>query len=254
MPRYLMRVIYDGSAFHGWQTQLAKRSVQQDLGAALLCIGADNSDVTGSGRTDSGVHALAQYAHFDFQGKMTPRQILLGLNTHLDYDVRVSGVWRVADDFHARFQACSRSYIYLLARERTPFNRLYTGFMPHKRLAVETMQALAGTLLGRQDFSSLSKDNPDIPNHVCDLSQLDIEDCGDHIRFIITADRFLHNMVRRIVGTLVNLAHSGWGADTLLQILAEQNPRQKLVITAPAQGLYLAEVQYPDLQLDETSP
>ena len=122
-----MRLMYDGSAFHGWQVQRSKRSVQGDLVSALAGIGVEKPTLTGSGRTDAGVHALAQFAHFDHPGTMTPRQLLLALNTHLDYDVRVTGIWKVADDFHARFQASARSYTYLLAKERTPFNRLYMG-------------------------------------------------------------------------------------------------------------------------------
>ena len=114
------------------------------------------------------------------------------------------------------------------------------------------MSRLAEVLLGPHDFSSLSRDNPLVPNHVCDIQQLRVSEERGIIRFDIRADRFLHNMVRRIVGTLVNLDHLGLGADALQAIMDEQNPRQKLVTTAPAQGLYLAGVHYPNLQLDES--
>lgn len=252
MPRYLIRLMYDGAGFHGWQKQSGRRSVQGDVEQALLLCSPMKTAVTGSGRTDSGVHALAQFAHFDYSGKMTPRQLLLALNSHLAEDVRITGIWPAADDFHARFQASERSYLYLLAREKTPLNRLYMGFLPRKQIHVERIARLSEILLGSHDFSSLSKDNPDVPNHVCDLSRLAVMDQVGHLSLEFSADRFLHNMVRRIVGTLVNLSHQGLDADVLKRILEERDPRQKLVITAPAQGLYLAGVSYPRLQLDAT--
>ncbi|MDI9529623.1 MAG: tRNA pseudouridine(38-40) synthase TruA [Candidatus Cloacimonadota bacterium] len=252
MARYLLRVMYDGLAFRGWQVQCAGRSIQGDLISAFRQLGIRHPGLTGSGRTDAGVHALAHYAHFDYQGKMTPLQLQLALNTKLRDDLLVTGVWPVPQDFHARFSAMARSYIYLLAREKTPLNRLFTGFMPRSKFSLESLQTLAEHLLGSHDFSSLSRDNPLVPNHICTLSKLDIYEWRDLVRFDITADRFLHNMVRRIVGTLVNLSHFDLGPQELLNILAEKNPRQRLVVTAPAQGLYLSGVRYPNLQLDET--
>ncbi|HOU72466.1 MAG TPA: hypothetical protein PLB85_03710, partial [Candidatus Syntrophosphaera sp.] len=117
-----------------------------------------------------------------------------------------------------------------------------------------SLSRLAEVLLGSHDFSSLSRDNPLVPNHICDIQRLEISEERGIIRFDLTADRFLHNMVRRIVGTLVNLDHGGLGPDVLQAILDEANPRQKLVTTAPAQGLYLTGVRYPNLQLDESAP
>ncbi len=252
MARYLIRVMYDGAAFRGWQVQCAGRSIQGDLISAFRQLGVKHPGVTGSGRTDAGVHALAHFAHFNYKGRMTPRQLLLALNTKLRDDLLVTGVWPVADDFHARYQAMSRSYIYLHAKHKTPLNRLHTGFMPRTKFKFEALQNLAKVLKGSHDFTSLSRDNPLVPNHICDVTQLDISDRGQIIRFDITADRFLHNMVRRIVGTIVNLAHQGLGPDELSRLLKEKNPRQRHVVTAPAQGLYLTNVRYPDLQLDET--
>lgn len=252
MPRYLIRIMYDGAAFRGWQVQCAGRSVQGDLISAFRQLGIRHPGLTGSGRTDAGVHALAHFAHFDYQGKMTPRQLNMALNTKLADDILVTGVWPVSDDFHARYKAMSRGYIYRLAKQQNPLNRLYTGFIPRTHFDLKALQNLAEVLKGSHDYSSLSRDNPLVPNHICNVTRLEIEERRDLFMFRITADRFLHNMVRRIVGTMVNVAHQGLGPAELERILEEKNPRQKLVLTAPAQGLYLTEVKYPQLQLDET--
>lgn len=252
MARYLMRLMYDGAAFRGWQVQCAGRSIQGDLISAFHQIEVRHPGVIGAGRTDAGVHALAHFAHFDYKGKMSPRQLHLALNNKLSDDLMITGIWPVADDFHARFQAMARSYVYLLAREKTPLNRLHTGFLPRRNIQAESLSRLAEILLGSHDFSSLSRDNPLVPNHICEITCLDVSESDGIIHFDFTADRFLHNLVRRIVGTLVNLDHLGLGGDVLQAIMQEKNPRQKLVTTAPPQGLYLTGVRYPNLRLDES--
>ena len=252
--RYLIKMAYDGSEFIGWQKQKQGRSIQCVMEKALEQFSGVSVPVIAAGRTDAGVHALAHFAHFDYPGTMSPRQLLLALNNKLGEDLLITGIWPVADDFHARYQAMARSYAYLLARVQTPLNRLHTGFMPRRNIGRETLSRLAEVLLGPHDFSSLSRDNPLVPNHVCDIQQLRVSEDRGIIRFDIRADRFLHNMVRRIVGTLVNLDHAGLGSAALQAILDEANPRQKLVTTAPAQGLYLTGVRYPNLPLDESAP
>jgi len=254
MPRFLMKLMYDGTAFHGWQFQPGQRTVQNELEKALRHFGANPALVIASGRTDAGVHALEQYAHFDYAGSMNEEQLVLAFRSLLDEDVRVLRVWRVADDFHARFLACERCYKYLLAKGKNPFNRLYMGFLAHYRLDVDTMQELAPLLIGCHDFSSFSKDNPAVPNHVCTLKELTIQDRSDYLEFWFRADRFLHHMVRRIVGTLVNFSHLELPAEELQRILEDRNARQTLVITAPPQGLYLCGVKYPDPALDDYCP
>ena len=254
MPRYLLRVMYDGTDFRGWQVQCAGRSIQGDLIDAFRQLGVRHPGVTGSGRTDAGVHALAHFAHFDYRGRMSPRQLRLGLNTKLGNDLLVTGVWPVPDSFHARFQAMSRGYLYLLSREQNPLNRLHTGFVPLSGIRLEDLRDLSVVLTGSHDFSSLSRDNPLVPNHICEITRLEITEKDGVIRFEIVADRFLHNMVRRIVGTICNLSHQGLGVEVLAKILADKDPRQRLVLPAPACGLYLKSVAYPDMSLDETTP
>lgn len=254
MSRYLIKLSYDGGGFCGWQKQKNGRSVQSEIETALYLITDKPASVIASGRTDSGVHALAQTAHFDYAGSMSLRQILLALRSKLPEDILIYEIWMVPDDFHARYRACERAYLYLLAKSKTPFNRFYTGWMSFKDIDPDRMQALAQVLLGKHDFSSFSKDNPAVPNHICELKELSINDAGDNIEFRFRADRFLHNMVRRIVGTLVNFCRSGRSPDELRELLEQRNPRQSLVIPAPASGLYLAEVKYPQMALDESLP
>ncbi len=251
MSRFLMRVMYDGTNLRGWQTQTTGRSVQGELIAALKDLGIAHPNLTGSGRTDAGVHSLANYAHFDYNGKMTTQQLVMAMNSKLDSDIMITGIWQVPDSFNARYSAISRTYIYLLARKRTPLNRLYTGYISGKEIAIEDLRAMSEVLKGSHNFTSLSKNNPAIPNHNCNISSFIIEEIKGKIFFQITADRFLHHMVRRIVGTMVNLSQRSLGVETLKQILEEQNARQKLVFTAPPQGLYLYNVQYPDLKLED---
>ncbi|HOD60174.1 MAG TPA: tRNA pseudouridine(38-40) synthase TruA [Candidatus Syntrophosphaera sp.] len=251
MSRFLVRVMYDGTNLRGWQTQTTGRSVQGELIAALKDLGIAHPNLTGSGRTDAGVHSLANYAHFDYNGKMTTQQLVMAMNSKLDSDIMITGIWQVPDSFNARYSAISRTYIYLLARKRTPLNRLYTGYISGKEIAIEDLRAMSEVLKGSHNFTSLSKNNPAIPNHNCNISSFIIEEIKGKIFFQITADRFLHHMVRRIVGTMVNLSQRSLGVETLKQILEEQNARQKLVFTAPPQGLYLYNVQYPDLKLED---
>ncbi|MDZ4181423.1 MAG: tRNA pseudouridine(38-40) synthase TruA [Candidatus Cloacimonadaceae bacterium] len=247
MPRFLMTLMYDGSAFHGWQKQCAQRSVQQDLETALGMFSTGSTQITASGRTDAGVHAMAQRAHFDYDGSMTPPLLLRAFRRYLEDDVKVLEIVSVPDDFHARYDAYQRSYVYLLTSDRTPFNRNYKGYIPHKRFEVESMRAGAKYLLGAHDFSSFGKHNPAVPNRICEVKDIKILTHREDIVFLIRADRFLHNMVRRIVGTLVDLSHCGLPPSIIGDILAEANPKQKLGMPAPAEGLYLIEVKYPPI-------
>lgn len=250
MPRYLMTIAYDGTLFHGWQIQPGQRSVQQVLETALQSFECDDPKVVASGRTDTGVHALGQKAHFDYNGNISPAQMIPAFRTRLPEDLEVVKVVQVPDSFHARYQACEREYHYLLAKHRTPFNRCYMGYIPGRALNVDDLNTLASVLVCSHDFSSFGRPNPNIPNRICDLREITITEQHDHYRFRIVADRFLHNMVRRIVGTLVTFNRKGLDPDTLKEILYQHDPRQTMVPTAPACGLYLVRVSYPDIGLD----
>ncbi len=253
MPRFLMKLCYDGTGYHGWQKQHNGNSIQAVLEEALSIFAEAEIPIVAAGRTDAGVHAMAQFAHFDYTGNMQPYQMLLAFRRHLPYDIKVLEIMQVSSLLSARYQAYERSYRYILAKSRTPFNRNYSGFLPSLKLELAPMQAAAERLLGSHDFSSFGRANPEIPNRICELKSLDITETEDSFIFHITADRFLHNMVRRIVGTLANISHFALPPETIDAILNDACPRQNLVTTAPASGLYLIDVKYPAHLLDESN-
>ncbi len=236
--------MYDGTGFHGWQIQNNGHSVQAELEKGLLKMSGEPIKVQASGRTDAGVHALEQTAHFDYNGSMQPYQMVLALRNLLSDDLRVFAIEPVADDFHARYDACERQYRYLLAKDKNPFTRNYMGFVPNQIIKLERMQAAAEYFLGIHDFSSFSRANPNIPNRICNLKELSLKEYDDHYAFELRADRFLHNMVRRIVGSLISISHKNLSPDYVQKWFDDASPRQNLVFTAPASGLYLLKVLY----------
>lgn len=243
--RILLKLTYDGSGFCGWQKQHHQHSIQATLERAIKRMTGQDRQLVCSGRTDSGVHATSQYAHFDYEGRMSPEQIVKALNRLLDHDIRVLEARNISLEFHARYQAYERSYKYLLAKDIVPFQRLYMGYMVNQRLFLTKLAELSVPLLGKHDFSSFAQPNPEIPNRVCDVKSILITEHETHYEFIITADRFLHNMVRRIVGTLANCCTKELSPETIAKVLAEAHPKQTLVVPAPPGGLYLIDVRYP---------
>lgn len=252
MPRFLIKLSYDGTGFYGWQIQKQNRTVQYVMQKALFEYCGERIKVTGSGRTDTGVHALGQYAHFDYHGNANPEQIRKGLRRYLPEDIQILNVFDVGSAFHARYDAYERCYKYIITKNPTPFNRLYQASFPRKKIRIELMQEASGFFIGKHDFTSFSKDNPAIPDHVCTITESAFEINKDSYIYTIRADRFLHNMVRRIVGFMVNISHMELEPDTVINILKQKQAKQTLIFPAPPQGLYLAEVLYPSdkLKLD----
>ncbi len=246
MPRYAIKLSYDGTDFTGWQVQVDSRTVQGVLETALSKMAKKPITVMGSGRTDSGVHALGQVAHFDLDLNMTPQQIGLALRTLLPYDIGILDVIPVADDFHARYQAYQRDYRYHIAQERTPFNRLYRSTFARKKILPDRIAECLPHFLGSHDFKAFCKPNPDIPNTVCDMNRLDFDEEDGGWVFSLSADRFLHNMVRRIVGCIITLTHKGLPPTFIRDLLESGTSHQLLTPTAPPQGLYLMKVHYPN--------
>ena len=244
MKRYLMTISYDGTNFCGWQSQKRGRTVQQIIENALAIIAKELVPIIGSGRTDSGVHALKQYAHFDFPIKMTSEQILLALNSKLPEDIRAIKIIQVKDDFSARYDAIQRKYIYLIAKERTPFNRFYKSFFPRIKIVPEKIENCLPYFEGKYDFTSFSKFNPDITNQICYVQSFIFKERKDDYKFEICANRFLHNMVRRIIGTILNISNSNQQSEIITDLFNQKNPENKLIATAPPEGLYLADVIY----------
>ena len=249
MKRYLLRISYDGNAFSGWQSQKEDRTVQQVIENALSEIAKKSVKITCAGRTDAGVHALRQYAHFDFNQDMTAEQIKFALQAKLPTDISIQKVFTVIQDFNARYDASSRTYKYLLTKQRTPFNRYYKSFLPKKNIRKKIVRNCLPFFLGKHDFTSFSKHNPDLNNCFCEIIQLNFKDTGNEYIFTISANRFLHNMVRRIVGTVINISHFELKPEIIRDLIAEKDQNNKLIETVPPQGLYLEEVQYPQKKI-----
>jgi len=245
MKRYAMKVAYDGSKFYGWQVQPQGITVQQCLQDVLSQIAKQSIVVIGAGRTDTGVHALGQVAHFDFPENMTTQQMLLAVNSRLPQSVQVLQVEQVAPDFHARYDAISRTYHYVITLAKTPFNVDYKAWLPRYKLDVVSMRACIPFFLGKHDFTSFAKPNPKVPNRVCEIKEMSIE-LAEDIIIKVTADRFLHNMVRRIVGAMIAVSHKGLPPDVIAEWILSKRHEQKNYITAPAGGLYLVEVGYEE--------
>lgn len=246
MQRFLLRLAYDGSAFQGWQKQLKERTVQGVLERALEEIAKETVKTTGSSRTDTGVHALNQYVHFDFPVDMSPRQIKLALTRKLTKDIKIIAVYPVAEDFHARYDASGRAYRFIITKELTPFNRLYKSYFPRHRIVKERIRSCLPLLMGSNDFEYFSQRNTDINNTISNVSSTDFLEREEDFVFEITAHRFLHNMVRRIIGTMVKFSSTDEVYDIIKGLLAKESKYQHLVYTAPPQGLYLMEVLYPE--------
>ncbi len=249
MQRYLIKLSYDGTNFSGWQKQLHKRTVQEELEKALTLFAKTAVKVTGSGRTDTGVHALGQSAHVDYSGSANADQLLKGLSRLLPPDIALLRIFPVGPDFHARYDAFERHYLYKIAKAKSPFMRFYYGYFPHKHIHPDKIRQSLPYFLGKHDFSSFCKHNPDIPDRICEVKEILFTGHEEYYELSIRADRFLHNMVRRIIGALVNISHLNLEPKIISAWLKEKNPRQKIIFTAPPQGLYLADVLYPPAKI-----
>ena len=247
MKNFLAKISYDGTDFNGWQIQKEGRTIQQVLEEALSKIAKEEIKITSAGRTDAGVHAIGQYANFHFPIKMAAKQIQFALRTKLPYDILVTKVMEVPDNFNARFNATSRTYRYILAKELTPFNRKYKSFIPKIEIETEIVEECLKYFIGKHDFTSFAKFNPDLNNYFCTILKFEFEETNNDYRFVIQANRFLHNMVRRIVGTIINISSTNTNPDIIKNLLVAKTPENKLITTAPPSGLYLIDVGYPNI-------
>lgn len=249
MTRYRITVEYDGAAFVGWQRQDNGFAVQQALEAALHALSGETVTVFGAGRTDSGVHALAQVAHFDlaydFGHKNATDTIRDGLNFHLrPHPVSILHVVIVGDDFHARFDAVGRRYLYRIANRRSPL-ALDLGRCWHiaAPLDAAAMQDAAQVLVGKHDFTTFRATLCQSKSPVKTLDRLDVERDGDEIRIHAEARSFLHHQVRNIVGALKWVGTGKWSKADVKQAL-DARYRPAGAETSPAEGLYLVDVRY----------
>ena len=244
MPTIKLTIEYDGTRYAGWQRQPDQPTIQGALESAIMQISQTPTSVIGAGRTDAGVHALGQIASFRTDRQLLEREWLRGLNGLLPDDIAVRAVQQVRDDFHARYSARGKLYEYrLLNRLERPALDRDRAWHIHQQLDLVTMRDAACTLLGRHDFSSFQGSPTDNENPVCDLQRLDISREQDLIRLQVYADRFLKQMVRAIVGTLVEVGQRTRSSGSVQDILHARD-RSAAGKTVPAHGLYLVRVDY----------
>jgi tRNA pseudouridine38-40 synthase len=245
LQRYFIRLAYDGTRYHGWQVQPNGRSVQEEITKAFDTIWKLQINLVGCGRTDTGVHARDYYAHFEMEslkGKEDLGEMAYRLNRYLDRDIVILDIYPVAPDMHARFSAISRTYKYYIHTRKDPFLNDCSWFIQGK-LDVERMNEGAKMLMETDDFTSFSRLHSAAKTNICHLKQAQWERQDHRLVFTITADRFLRNMVRAIVGTLVDLGEGKISLEDLQDII-DGKDRSLAGESVPAKGLFLASVKY----------
>lgn len=245
LQRYFLEIAYDGTAYHGWQIQHNALSVQQVLNETLAKILRREIETTGAGRTDTGVHAKQLYVHFDCPPQNMPveTKFLHSLNTLLPGDICVLSIQLVAAAAHARFDATERSYAYHIHFQKDPFLR-NKSWQIRDMPDIKRMNEAAQHLLGKQDFGCFSKSNTQVFTNICTIKEAHWVQASGGLVFHITADRFLRNMVRAIVGTLLDIGAKDKPAETIVDIIQSQD-RSQAGTSVPAHALYLTKVVYP---------
>ena len=245
--RYFLRFSYDGTAFHGSQRQPNGITVQETMEQALAMIFREEVTLTFAGRTDAGVHAREMYAHFDLTEAQlsVANNLVFRLNGILPNSIAIHELLSVTEDAHARFSATKRTYEYHIVDHKDPFlHDFATRVRPG--LDFEAMNEAAKCLIGKQDFASFCRTNTDVKTTICDLTRAEwVQKENGHAVFTIAADRFLRNMVRAVVGTLFQVGRGQMTVDQFAQVIAAHN-RCKAGDSAPAEGLYLTCIDYPE--------
>ena len=241
--RFFIEFSYNGSNYHGWQRQPFQTSIQERFEDCISKILSSNISLTAAGRTDTGVHAKKMFAHFDYDKEFDYLKTIHQLNSFLPNDISVRNIFRVNDDDHARFSAISRTYRYVLISRKDPFMQKRAYLLKNK-LDIKKMNEACKYLLSNDDFKSFSKSKTDVKTYVCDIHEAywtQVDD--DTFIFKIKANRFLRNMVRAIVGTLIEVGQNIITIDQFNDVILSKN-RTKAGYSVPAHGLYLTDVEY----------
>lgn len=247
--RYFIRFSYFGKAYHGWQNQPNAITVQEILEKALSTLLREKIELVAAGRTDAGVHAREMYAHFNFNLIENREELAFRLNAFLPEDISVQEIRNVNDDAHARFDATERTYEYWVTQEKNPFFSDFAHFVKHP-LDVGAMNKSASFLVEHTDFECFSKSNTDVRTFNCDVKQAIWSKHEDKLVFTISADRFLRNMVRAIVGTLLDMGMGKKKPEDINTIIASRD-RGQAGVSVPAKGLYLTKIVYLKKVFDE---
>ena len=242
--RYFIELSYKGTNYHGWQVQPNAISIQELLNKALTTIFRTAINVIGAGRTDTGVHAEQLFAQVDLDNEIKTEVVIYKLNSLLPNDIVVENILKTTDSAHARFDATSRSYEYRIFLGRNPFLIDTTWQINNKKLNIVKMNEAAEILLTYTNFKCFSRTNSNVKTYNCDIRKAEWVLTNEMLIFHITADRFLRNMVRAIVGTLIDVGKEKITLEGFKQII-ESKDRCNAGTSAPAQGLFLTQVTYP---------
>ena len=241
--RYFIQLSYNGKDFHGWQNQPNAITVQEVIEDALSKLLREPIEIVGAGRTDAGVHAKEMIAHFD-TGQTINDNLVYKLNAFLPKTIAIQSIKAVKEDAHARFDALSRSYIYRIALEKDVFSFKQAYYFKNE-LNVTEMNRAAKILFEYKDFQCFSRSNTDVKTYNCKMMHAQWNVDGDELTFEISADRFLRNMVRAIVGTMLNIGVGKMKVEMLHDVIQSKN-RSNAGASAPAHGLYLTKIEYPN--------
>lgn len=244
--RYFIKLAYNGTPYHGWQIQPNAASVQETLNKAFSVLLHSEISLMGAGRTDTGVHAKEMYAHFDFDASFDISKLVHKLNSFLPKDIVIYNILPVDEEAHCRFDATKRTYEYHINIFKDAFLQDQSWYF-NQELDVDLMNEAAKLLLNYTDFQCFSKVNTDVNTFDCSIFEAYWKKEDNKLIFTISANRFLRNMVRAIVGTLVNIGLRKINLDDFIAIIESKN-REKAGFSVPAHGLYLTKIAYPYLE------
>ncbi len=240
MGRYFIEVAYKGTRYSGFQVQENAVTIQSEIEKAFQTLHRAPVQLTGSSRTDAGVHAHQNFFHFDFNAEIHP-QATYKMNAMLPDDIVVRNIQAMPPEAHSRFDAVSRKYLYRIHRYKNPFLREYSFYFPYK-LDIEMLQHAATLLLSQQDFSSFAKTNSQVKNFNCTVLKSQWAEDADDLTYTIEANRFLRGMVRLITATLLKVGRGKMSLEELQEMMAR---KRKTVYSVPPHGLYLKAVTFP---------
>ena len=241
--RYFIEFSYNGTNYHGWQKQPNANTVQEEMEKCMSVLLQEEIDLMGAGRTDAGVHATQMFAHFDSDTIIDTEKIVSKLNSFLPSDISIVRIFIVKEDIHARFTAIGRTYKYYVSTEKNIFNP--NTYLFFKKLDVDKMNEACKYLMGEQDFTSFSKLHTDTFTNNCDITKAIWEQEGVNFVFTISANRFLRNMVRSVVGTLLDVGYGRIEVEEI-KIIIEKKDRCSAGTSVPAKALFLTQVKYPN--------
>ncbi len=242
--RYFIKLAYKGTNYHGWQVQPNAITVQELLAKSFSTVLRNKVEIVGAGRTDTGVHAEEFFAHVDIENEFKVKEIIYKVNAVLPNDIVVYDIFKTAENAHARFDATSRSYEYRIFLGKNPFLTETAWQFMTTKLSVEKMNEAANILETYTNFKCFSRSNTDVRTYNCNIMDAAWKQTDQLLVFHITADRFLRNMVRAIVGTLIEIGKGKMTLEEFKQIIESEN-RSNAGPSAPAHGLFLTQVAYP---------